>query len=340
VGYLKILSIALTSVSWLVQAALFVQLTPRTGSNDRSTDELIAAYKLLEKAVRTGDGNLYLSLQSQTKLDEAGMQAQERFRAGFPADPSVRYEVIASKTRSDHAAVLGKVTYSGSIAPQYYLARFVLENGSWKIASDELNDKPIGAAALEAAVPAKDGAFTRANSPWDKVAYSTANTKWFKENEIVWKLQAIHDESFLYIRFGGKAELPRPGTEIPAAAKLTGIPPAPDVFVIRTASGSEFKLAVGANPLTRATFDETGRATSNRYFVEYSLSLRNAADQILFSSGTRDVFEPLIAARDRFLDLKIPLKSLGIAPESAGIEIREANSLAKILPYRVSRFAQ
>ena len=314
-----------------------VYLTPRTGSNNTSRDESIATNKLQEKAVQTGDGNQNLSLQPQAKLvEELGALARERLRAA--ADPSMRYEAIASKIRNDHAAVLGKVTFSTSTTPQYYLAKFVREKETWKIVADELNEKPISAAALEAAVPAKDGAFTRAGSPWHNVAYSTANTKWFKENEIAWKLQAVQDESFLYIRFGGKAELPPPGTEIPAedAKGFKGIPPAPDVFVIRTASGSEFKLMLSANPLTRATFDERGRATSNRYFVEYSLTVRNAVDQTLFSNGTRDTFEPLIAVHDRLLDVKIPLKSLGIVAESAGTDIREANSLAKILPYRVT----
>jgi hypothetical protein len=134
--------------------------------------------------------------------------------------------------------------------------------------------------------------------------------------------------------------LPLPGTEIPAedAKAFKGIPSTPDVFVIHTARGSEFKLMLSANPLTRATFDETGRATSNRYFVEYSLTLRNAVDQMLFSNGTRDTFEPLIAAHDRSLNVRIPLECLGIVAENAGIEIREINSLAKILPYRVTRF--
>jgi len=170
--------------------------------------------------------------------------------------------------------VLGKITDSNSAAPQYYLVKFVLENGSWKIAQDELSEKPIDPSALEAAVPAKDGAFTRAGSPWNKIPYSSANTKWFKENEIDWKMQGTQDESFLYIRFEAKIPLPTPGTEIPpddAKAFKTGAPSAPGAMVIKTAGGKGFNLQIADNPMTRATFDESGRATSNRYFVEYSL---------------------------------------------------------------------
>jgi len=60
---------------------------------------VLATFKLLEKAVQTGDGNLYLSLQSQKKLEKTDKQAQEQFRKGFAADPSVRYEALDVRTR-------------------------------------------------------------------------------------------------------------------------------------------------------------------------------------------------------------------------------------------------
>jgi len=61
---------------------------------------------------------------------------------------------------------------------------------------------------------------------------------------------------------------------------------------------------------------------------------------MLFSDGTSNSFDPLVAVQDRFLEVKIPLKSLGVEAERPGHEIREANSLAKILPYSVIPFSQ
>lgn len=309
--------------------------------DESAKDGVLAAYRQLEKAVQTGDGNLYLSLQSQKKLHEVNGEALEQFRKGFTADPSVRYEVLGVRTRDVHAAVLGRITDSTSAAPQYYLAKFVLEKGAWKIAQDLTDGEPIDTSALEAAVPPKDGAFSRAGSPWNKVPYATTNTKWFKEKEINWKMQATQDESFLYIRFEAKAPLPAPSTEIaPDEAKsFKGIPSMPDIMVIKTGAGKQFELQVSDNPMTRATFDENGRATSNRYFMEYSFTLRNAARERLFSDGTKDSFDPLIAAEERFVDVRIPLKCLSVDAANSNIEITEADSLSKILPYQVSRLS-
>jgi hypothetical protein len=308
-------------------------------SDETSKAAVLAVYKLLEKSEQTGDGALYVSVQSKRKLDDAGEQAVQQFRKGFPPAPSVRYEVAAVRTRGDHAVVLGRITRSDS-APQYYLAKFVLENGSWKVAEDELSQEPISFSALAAALPTNDGAFILAGSPWNRVPYAATNTKWFKQDQIEWKLQAIEDESFLYVRFEAKASLPTPGNEIPAEdARARGIPSPPNVMVIKTTTGKEFELVVGANPMTRATFDNTGHAISNRYFVQYSFNVESGERENLFSNGTKDSFNPLIAVQDRFLDIKIPLQSLGISAANPGVEIREANSLAKLLPYQVTRFS-
>jgi hypothetical protein len=49
----------------------------KAGSSDRGADRdsandgLLAVYKQLEKATQTGDGNLFLSLMSQKKIEEA-----------------------------------------------------------------------------------------------------------------------------------------------------------------------------------------------------------------------------------------------------------------------------
>lgn len=324
---------------WLTKSR-HVGLEPSAHAEQSPEAAVLAAYKLLEKAVQTGDGTLYLSLQSQRKVDEVpNKAAYEEFWKNLPADPSVRYEAIGVRTGNDHAAVLGKIVGNGAL--QFYLVKFVLEKGSWKIAEEETSEEPINISALEAAVPPKDGAFARSGSHWDKVSYATINTKWVKESSVDWRIQATKDESCLYIRFQGKAPLPAPGSEVAPeeARSLKGIPSMPDAMIIKVGASVEFELQVSDNPTSRATFDESGHATSNRYFMEYSLTLRNRERETLFSNGTNSSFSPLIVAQDQNLDVKLPLKSLGIGGASSDIEIRDANSPGKILPSSVNSFA-
>jgi hypothetical protein len=314
----------------------------RLADGERANAGLLGVYKQLEKAAQTGDGNLFVSLMSQKKIDEArNTQLLERLRQGFPADPSVRYEVRGTKTRGDHAAILGK-TVSSNAPPQYHLLKFILENGNWKLVEEGLNSEPIDPSALEAAIPPNDGAFVQAHSPWDRVPYASENTKWFKEDQINWKLKATNDESFVYIRFESKVPLPATGTELAAedAKSSKNIPPTPDVMVIKTSTGKQFSVVVSDNPMTRATFDETGRAISNRYLVQYSFSLKDAARQTLFSDSTNETYDPLIAVHDQFVDIRVPLKCFGSDTTSTGIGMSEANSLAKILPYDLQRFSE
>jgi hypothetical protein len=128
-------------------------------------------------------------------------------------------------------------------------------------------------------------------------------------------------ESETGIRFESRVPLPETGTELPAddAKSSKGIPPSPDVMVIKTATGKQFSVVVGANPMTRATFDEAGHAISNRYFIQYSFSLKDAARETLFSDSTNDTYDPLIAVQNRLVDMRIPLKCLGPDTTSTGI---------------------
>ena len=184
--------------------------------SDSATACVLAVYKQLEKAMQTGDGNLYMSLISQKRLEKANnTKLLEQMRQGFPADPSVRYEVRGVKTKGDHAAILGKLN-SNDRPPHYHSVKFILDSGSWKIVEVSLDSEPINPSALEAAVPPPEGAFGRTGSPWDKVPYASENTKWFKEDQIYWKFKGASDESFLYLRFESKVLLPATGTELSA----------------------------------------------------------------------------------------------------------------------------
>ena len=107
----------------------------------------------------------------------------------------------------------------------------------------------------------------------------------------------------------------------------------------RTLVNTQFRFLVGANIGTHATFDSSGKATRNRYFLAYSVLVENEADEQLFDS-TPNARTPLITVHDRFVDLKFPLKSLGLDGTSKpDVEVRESNSLPKILPYKVARFS-
>ncbi len=337
-AFALIVMLGAPAYSWAAQGRNATHGVPATRANS-SRDAVVAVFRSLEKSEQTGDGKLYLSVQSRVKLDGAGEKFIQEFSKGFPPDPSVRYTLMGVRIRNDHAAVLGKITRSTTPAPQYYLGKLVLEKGSWKIAEDLLDQEPIGASALEAAIPPEDGAFSRSGSPWSKIPYAAINTKWFKPSEVEWKLQATADESFVYVRFEARAPLPAPGTEIPAKG-TEGIPPSPNVMVIGIGDGKSYELVLSSNPMTRATFDEAGRATSNRFFVHYSYAVKDGAGATRFSGSTRDTFAPLIAVHDQFLDLRLPLRSLSVEGTGSGIEIREANSLAKILPYQVGRFSR
>jgi hypothetical protein len=320
-------------------AAVFLWITKQSrgqAGGEQKSDDVISAYKQIEKAFRTGDGQLYLSLQSEEKR-KAFKPPQENW---LPANPSIQYAVLAVRRQGDRAAVLGKIT-DAQTPPQFYLVKYAKENGGWKIADDLIDPSPMDPSVLYAAVPPEDGAFVRAGAPWNTLPSSQINPK-YPAAQILWAFRAVRDESFLYVRFETKMPLPTPGAEIPAANANSpnSIPQPPDSMVIKTGGGQQFGLQIADNPITRATFGDDGRATSNRFFMQYSFSLRNAAHDDLFSDGTGNSIAPLIRVDPQSITLKIPLQCLAIRSSDIPIEISEANSFAKLLPYQVSKFAR
>jgi hypothetical protein len=100
-------------------------------------------------------------------------------------------------------------------------------------------------------------------------------------------MQATRDESFLCIRFEARVPLPTPGKEVYEDNSVLGKPvrdggpSAPSTMKIKISgarSGQEFNFQTGDAVQTRATFDEKGHATGNRFFVDYMLTLRDSAD--------------------------------------------------------------
>ncbi len=325
----------------------------RADSVQRLEDGVITAYRRLERAYREGDGALWLSLRSREAVAGMTNAQREEFPKRFPADPGLQYVPLAVGASGSRGVVIGRLDGSATNTVKYEAVKFALEEGAWKVDVESMSESPLDPRSLYALLPPADGAFARAGSPWARIPYADPNTK-FKEDERVWKMQATQDEAFLYIRFEAKTPLPAPGMEVHADDRLPGTPvnsgaPAPppvmtitisEVAGGQTAKGHEFSFQVGDVIKTRSTFDKHGKANSNRFFVIYSLTLRDpVADATIFDSNTDDTLSRLVAVQDRSLDVKIPLQSLGLPGKiSPGLRLQEANSFAKILPYQVTIF--
>lgn len=312
----------------------------------RPEDAIKAAVGQLEKAVQTGDGALWLSLQSTKRLSEMNDTQQAEFKKSVRAAPDYHYVPQTVRASANHGIASCRVGRSDN-SMQYEVIKFVQEDRAWKIEEEGMSDSLPDPRGLSALLPPADGAFLRAGSPWPRVPYAAANVKFFKDAEFDWKLQATADESFLYLRFEARAPLPAPGKEIfadhsaPGGPVRDGGPPPPPIMKIKLAGktgGQEFTVQASDTVQTRSTFDPNGKANSNRFFVDYTLTLWSGKDAVVLTNDTNDTFSPLVAVHDRFLDLKIPLTGLGLATgDSPAIAIEEANSFAKILPYQVGR---
>ena len=75
---------------------------------------------------------------------------------------------------------------------------------------------------------------------------------------------------------------------------------------------AEFVLYDSADIGDQATFDKTGRADSHRPFVAYSLRLERDHKPIFQASSGLNP-DPLVRVADRFFDLRIPLRTMGVA---------------------------
>jgi hypothetical protein len=73
-----------------------------------------------------------------------------------------------------------------------------------------------------------------------------------------------------------------------------------------------YVLHATANIGGRATFDQSGRASSNFHFVSYWLMLERS-DRMLFQTFAGLDPDPLIRAGGNSLEVRIPLRAMGIA---------------------------
>jgi hypothetical protein len=84
------------------------------------------------------------------------------------------------------------------------------------------------------------------------------------------------------------------------------------VMKIAVSGAGEFVLHATANIGDDATFGSDGRATGHRHSVAYWLMLEHA-DRTIFQRGAGLNPDPLIRSGTNFLEVRVPLRTMGIA---------------------------
>ncbi|HUO33790.1 MAG TPA: nuclear transport factor 2 family protein [Candidatus Acidoferrum sp.] len=259
----------------------------------RPEAEVLAVYSQLEKAVQTGDANTFVGLWSRKSASEA-----EKIGSQLHAQPDVHYTSSRVFVQGDEAVLLGQYSQDGFLS-----VRFVKEDGRWKIKDFAFSDTPYPAESVYAMIPPSTGAFERAGEPWQKVApaFDEANAAAHG-----FQVRAAYDESFLYVRIESSMPFPAPGS--PAETPPIGWP----VMKVDVSGAGEFVLDATANIGDQATFDKDGRANSHLHFVSYWLSLERANKPVFRVSAGPDP-NPLIQAGDHFFEVRVPLRTMGVA---------------------------
>jgi hypothetical protein len=312
-------------------------------------DAVRAAYKSIETAIRAGNAQLWLQLQSKKTLDEMPEQGKQNILHGAFRDPSIRYEPLVVRVRNDDAVLIGRFIRTSKSGTEYNYesVKYVREGGQWKIAAESFSNTPLDPNSIWALLPPEDGAFARARSPWPGIPYAGLNTQLFNPSQLHWKMRATADESFLYCRFEAASELPTPGSEIHQSGGVALPISGPPLMEVKLGAGGQtpgnFEFKVEEQIETRSTFDSSGKANSYRYFASYALWVSQptrgtAIGNTIFHLSTTDS-SSLIVVHERFLDIRIPLKAVGWSQaRPPAIRIQEFNRAAQILPYQVSEF--
>ena len=291
---------------------------------------VIQIYELLERALRTGDGELWLELRSQTVLDEVTQDRKRSLEEHLPPQPNVRLQLSSVVVQTDAAAVFGKFVREGGDS-QFHAVRFVLENGTWRISKEAIAERPVHQSSF---LPPLGGAFTQEGFPWSDVPFAEV----VPGTEETWVTQAVYDVSFLYLRFEGQLDLPSAGEEV-ADQFVPSLPlmPLAEIEVVTSQSGgrpgNRFTVTIADVTTQRPNFDETGKAISTRYFMNYSLALQDEEGGVIFYDFA-DSLGRLIVVDGRSIEVKIPGDSLGLVNgDVARIILR-----GRFLPYEVTRF--
>jgi hypothetical protein len=259
-------------------------------------DQVLAVLKQMEHAEQTGDANAWIGLWSREGATDA-----EKMRPYLRPRPDAHYTSSAVFVQGDDAVLLGQIAKD-----QFLSMRFVKEDGRWKIKDQVFSDTAYPAASVYAQLPPAAGAFERAGTPWRNVAPAFDTAGAAKHG---FQVRAAYDESFLYIRIESSSPVPAPGTQ--AETPPMGWP----VMKVGLSGVGEFVLHATANIADHATFDESGRANSHRHSVAYWLMLERA-NQMIFQAWADLHPHPLVQAGGNVLDVRVPLRSMGVADAS------------------------
>jgi len=256
-------------------------------------EQVVSVFRQMEKAEQSGDADTWVGLWSRESAQDA-----EKMRPYVRPRPDRHYTSSKVFVQGDEAALLGQ---SGQ--DQFLSMRFVKEDGRWKIKDQVFNNKAYPADSVYAMIPPPAGAFERAGEPWQSVAPALGKADVARHG---WQVRAACDEAFLYIRIESSAPIPAPGTQ--AERPPMGWP----VMKVGVSGVGEFVLHATANIGDEAAFDAGGRANSHRPYVAYWLMLERA-NQMIFQAWAGLHSDPLVHAGDKTLDLRVPLRTMGVA---------------------------
>jgi hypothetical protein len=292
-------------------------LLPVSCRAQRPEDAVLAVYKQMERAEQAGDADAWVSLWSRAVAPDA-----EKMRPVLRPQPDLHYSASRVYVQGDRAALLG------SWGPEKFLTMiFIREDGRWKIKERGFRNTAPDPAMVYGMLPPENGAFMHAGSPWPSVALALNGGEATKRG---WQMRTVHDDSFLYIRLESADPLPAPGSEVSAEAVAridSGVHAGWPVMRINVSGPTqgEYVMNAGAHIADKATFDESGKANSHFHFVLYSMKVEKNGWEICSGGAGVLHLDPLISVADRFFDIRIPLRALGIAePSQARIVVGDA----------------
>jgi len=259
----------------------------------RPEDQVLAVYSEMVKAQQSGDANAWVGLWARESAANA-----EKMRPYLRPRPDLHYTSSKVFVRGDDAVLLGQYAKD-----QFLSLRFIKEDGRWKIKDQDFNNEPYHPDSVYAMLPPAAGAFERAGSPWQNIAPALDPAEAARHG---WQVRATYDESFLYVRIESSMPIPAPGTQ--AEKPPSGWP----VMEVGVDGVGEFVLHANANIGDQATFDAGGRANSHRHYVAYWLMLERAGHMIFQAWAGPDP-HPLVHAGDHVLDVRVPLRTMGVA---------------------------
>jgi len=165
----------------------FADTAVRTGEQ-----AVLSAYKSMEEADRKGDGQLWLSLRGRKTVEGMNQALRDAIRKGGRTRPNVQYLPLAVRAVRDRAVILGKVSDPDAKTEQYEAVQFAIEDGAWKVTSEQWGEKPFDPFVMYALLEPEDGAFARAGSRWKLIPYASPNPDIVKKDEVIWGIHRSH----------------------------------------------------------------------------------------------------------------------------------------------------